>query len=108
MLCYFVSFKAYPQQTVSAAKILRTAVYYTFEGAKSLEEVDLLRNEIQEHKAEEEEIIELVKIPARGYYEVSAKPDLVSLEQDHQANVPRVGGPGPTAQDAPKKKINGC
>jgi len=40
--------------------------------------------EIQEHKAEEEEIIELVKVPVRGYYEVSAKPDLISREQEYQ------------------------
>lgn len=37
--------------------------------------------EVKEHKDEEEQIIELVKVPERGYYEVSAKPTLVTSEQ---------------------------
>jgi len=42
--------------------------------------------EMKEHKDEEEQIIELVKVPERGYYEVSAKPDLVSRAQAYQAH----------------------
>ena len=41
--------------------------------------------EMKEHKDEEEQIIELVKVPERGYYEVSAKPTLVTREQDYPA-----------------------
>ena len=37
--------------------------------------------EVKEHKDEEEQIIDLVKVPERGYYEMSAKPTLVSREQ---------------------------
>ncbi len=42
--------------------------------------------EIKEHKNEEEQVIDLVKVPERGYYEVSAKPDLVSRVQAYQAH----------------------
>lgn len=41
--------------------------------------------EIREYKEEEPQDIELVRVPERGYYTVSAKPGLVSLEQDHPA-----------------------
>ncbi len=41
--------------------------------------------EIKEYKDEEEQIIELVKVPERGYYEVSAKPTLVTREQAYPA-----------------------
>ena len=41
--------------------------------------------EMKEHKDEEEQIIELVKVPERGYYEVSAKPALVTREQAYPA-----------------------
>jgi type III restriction enzyme len=41
--------------------------------------------EIKEYKDEEEQVIELVKVPERGYYEVNAKPELVSQEQEYQA-----------------------
>jgi len=40
--------------------------------------------EIKEHKDEEEEVIDLVKVPIRGYYEVSAEPKLVRREQEYQ------------------------
>ncbi|MBV9086349.1 MAG: hypothetical protein JOY79_02590, partial [Acidobacteriaceae bacterium] len=40
--------------------------------------------EIKEFKDEEEQVIELVKVPEGGYYEVSAKPDLVSRAQAYQ------------------------
>ncbi len=40
--------------------------------------------EIKAYKDEEEQVIELVKVPERGYYEVSASPDLVSQAQVYQ------------------------
>ncbi len=40
--------------------------------------------EIKEHKDPEEQVIELVKIPERGYYEIQARTDLVSREREHQ------------------------
>jgi hypothetical protein len=42
------------QNAVTPVKLIRTIVYYTFEGAKSLEEVDALRSEIVEHKGVKE------------------------------------------------------
>jgi type III restriction enzyme len=39
--------------------------------------------EMKEYKDQEEQIIELVKVPERGYYEISAKPDLMAQEQAH-------------------------
>jgi len=41
--------------------------------------------EIEEYKRTEEQIIELVKVPEHGYYEVNAKPTLVTREQAYQA-----------------------
>jgi DNA or RNA helicases of superfamily II len=38
--------------------------------------------EIKEYKDKEPETIELVKVPERGYYEVSAKPNLLSQEHE--------------------------
>lgn len=42
--------------------------------------------EIKEYKEEEPLEIELVKVPERGYYTVSAKPEMTSLEQDYPDN----------------------
>jgi hypothetical protein len=44
--------------------------------------------EIKEYREEEPQEIELVRVPERGYYTVSAKPDTTSLEKDYpqQAN----------------------
>jgi type III restriction enzyme len=41
--------------------------------------------EIEEYKRTEEQVIELVKVPERGYYEINAKPALVTREQAYQA-----------------------
>lgn len=40
--------------------------------------------EIKEYKDEEEQVIDLVKVPARGYYEMRASPDLVNQVQQYQ------------------------
>ncbi len=42
--------------------------------------------EINEYKRTEEQVIELVKVPERGYYEVNARPELVSREQAYQTD----------------------
>jgi hypothetical protein len=42
--------------------------------------------EIKEYKEEEPQNIELVKIPKQGYYTISAKPELVSREQEYPEN----------------------
>lgn len=39
--------------------------------------------DIKEFRADDPQEIELVKVPERGYYTVTAKPALTSLEQDH-------------------------
>ena len=44
---------------------------------------ELYTIEVYEHR--EEQVIELVKVPERGYYEINAKPALVTREQEHQA-----------------------
>ena len=41
--------------------------------------------EIKEFESKEEQVIELVKVPERGYYEVSSTPDLTSREETYQA-----------------------
>lgn len=42
--------------------------------------------EITEYEHREEQVIELVKVPERGYYEVSAKPALISREETYQTH----------------------
>ncbi len=42
--------------------------------------------EMREFKAEEEHIIDLVKVPERGYYEINAKPSLIVREQEYKLN----------------------
>lgn len=41
--------------------------------------------EMRAFKEEEPQEIELVKVPEHGYYTINAKPEMTSLEQDHQA-----------------------
>lgn len=41
---------------------------------------------IKEFTAEDPQEIELVRVPERGYYTVSAKPETTSLEQEHPAH----------------------
>ncbi len=41
---------------------------------------------MKEYKRTEEQVIELVKVPERGYYEVNARPELVSQEQAYQTD----------------------